>query len=133
MFHHPLSSYCRDTFPYLDEETQDAVFYQEEDDSTFISVPLLAQKLEKEASNLFTDGLILVGLLETMNKVASQLLELAEREPYGVKGARVILKLKHLNGEEEKVGSFSLDPNTVSGPPLGLEMVLSYLLAFFSH
>jgi len=102
------------------------VFYQEEDESTFVSVPLLAQKLEKEVNNLFNnpqlrqDGAtsspstILVGLMETMNKVASQLLDLSETEPYGVKGARVILKLRSNNGKEQNVGSFTLDQCTVS-------------------
>ena len=117
--------FYRDIFPYLDEDAQDAVFYQEEDESTFVSVPLLAQKLEKEVNNLFNnpqlrqDGAtsspstILVGLMETMNKVASQLLDLSETEPYGVKGARVILKLRSNNGKEQNVGSFTLDQCTV--------------------
>jgi len=119
-------SQISDIFPYLDEDAQDAVFYQEEDESTFVSVPLLAQKLEKEVNNLFNnpqlrqDGAtsspstILVGLMETMNKVASQLLDLSETEPYGVKGARVILKLRSNNGKEQNVGSFTLDQCTVS-------------------
>jgi len=124
-------SQISDIFPYLDEDAQDAVFYQEEDESTFVSVPLLAQKLEKEVNNLFNnpqqqlrqDGsvaassspsTILVGLMETMNKVASQLLDLSETEPYGVKGARVILKLRSNNGKEQNVGSFTLDQCTVS-------------------
>merc|ERR1711890_123918 len=38
-------SHSSDIFQYLDEETQDAVFYQDEDESTFESVSLLAQKL----------------------------------------------------------------------------------------
>ena len=113
----------RDIFPYLDEDAQDAVFYQEEDESTFVSVPLLAQKLEKEVNNLFNheqvetnsqSSTILVGLMETMNKVASQLLDLSENEPYGVKGARVILKLRSNAGKEQTIGSFTLDQCTVS-------------------
>merc|ERR1711983_181353 len=119
-------SQISDIFPYLDEDAQDAVFYQEEDESTFVSVPLLAQKLEKEVNNLFNNpqlgqngatsspSTILVGLMETMNKVASQLLDLSETEPYGVKGARVILKLRSNNGKEQNVGSFTLDQCTVS-------------------
>ena len=117
--------FYRDIFPYLDEDAQDAVYYQEEDESTFVSVPLLAQKLEKEVNNLFNNpqdkqvgatsspSTILVGLMETMNKVASQLLDLSETEPYGVKGARVILKLRSNNGKEQNVGSFTLDQCTV--------------------
>ena len=132
--------FYRDIFPYLDEDAQDAVFYQEEDESTFVSVPLLAQKLEKEVNNLFNnpqqqfrqDGsgaassspsTILVGLMETMNKVASQLLDLSETEPYGVKGARVILKLRSNNGKEQNVGSFTLDQCTVRN-----HQILNYFL-----
>ena len=132
--------FYRDIFPYLDEDAQDAVFYQEEDESTFVSVPLLAQKLEKEVNNLFNnpqqqfrqDGsgaassspsTILVGLMETMNKVASQLLDLSETEPYGVKGARVILKLRSNNGKEQNVGSFTLDQCTVRN-----HQILKYFL-----
>ena len=111
------------------------MFYQEEDESTFVSVPLLAQKLEKEVNNLFNnpqlrqDGAtsspstILVGLMETMNKVASQLLDLSETEPYGVKGARVILKLRSNNGKEQNVGSFTLDQCTVRN-----HQILKYFL-----
>lgn len=118
-------SQISDIFPYLDEDAQDAVFYQEEDESTFVSVPLLAQKLEKEVNNLFNgqekqqqdqntnSSTILVGLMETMSKVASQLLDLSENEPYGVKGARVILKLRS-NNKEQNIGSFTLDQCTVS-------------------
>ena len=117
--------FYRDIFPYLDEDAQDAVYYQEEDESTFVSVPLLAQKLEKEVNNLFNNpqdkqvgatsspSTILVGLMETMNKVASQLLQLSETEPYGVKGARVILKFRSSNGKEQNIGSFTLDQCTV--------------------
>jgi len=119
-------SQISDIFPYLDEDAQDAVYYQEEDESTFVSVPLLAQKLEKEVNNLFNNpqdkqvgatsspSTILVGLMETMNKVASQLLQLSETEPYGVKGARVILKFRSSNGKEQNIGSFTLDQCTVS-------------------
>ena len=39
---------------------------------------------------------------------------MSDNEPYGVKGARIILVFKNLNGEEQNVGSFNLDPNTVS-------------------
>lgn len=42
------------------------------------------------------------------------LIDLTDNEPYGVKGARVILKFRTLNGEEQTMGSFLLDPNTVS-------------------
>ena len=118
------------------------MFYQEEDESTFVSVPLLAQKLEKEVNNLFNnpqqqfrqDGsgaassspsTILVGLMETMNKVASQLLDLSETEPYGVKGARVILKLRSNNGKEQNVGSFTLDQCTVRN-----HQILKYVFGF---
>ena len=143
--------FCRDIFQYLDEETQDAVFYQEEDESTFESVSLLAQKLEKEINHLFQNKspTVLVGLMSTTKQVASHLIELSgnstmiylfififrqqlemrkyvnnysnylidfltDNEPYGVKGARVILKFRTLNGEEQTMGSFLLDPNTVS-------------------
>jgi len=108
--------FCRDIFQYLDEETQDAVFYQEEDESTFESVSLLAQKLEKEINHLFQNKspTVLVGLMSTTKQVASHLIELSDNEPYGVKGARVILKFRTLNGEEQTMGSFLLDPNTMS-------------------
>ena len=46
--------FYRDIFPYLDEDAQDAVYYQEEDESTFVSVPLLAQKLEKEVNKFYS-------------------------------------------------------------------------------
>lgn len=115
------SSQLSDVFPYLDEETQDAVFYQEpEEEYEFIldSAPLLAQKMEKEITHLFhkknSGPTELVGLMDTMNKLSCHLLELSDNEPYGIKGARVILKLRNLNGIEEVVGSFMLDPNTVS-------------------
>ena len=106
----------RDIVPYLDEETQDALYYQDEDEytDTFNNVPLLSSKLEKEISYLFPPSTLLLGLLQTMKKVASQLLDISDNEPYGVKGAKVILKLKYSNGSEESVGSFALDPNTVS-------------------
>ena len=104
----------RDIVPYLDEETQDALYYQDEDESTFNNVTLLSSKLEKEISYLFPPSTLLIGLLQTMKKVASQLLDISDNEPYGVKGAKVILKLKYSNGSEESVGSFALDPNTVS-------------------
>ena len=104
----------RDIIPYLDEETQDAVYYPDEDESTFTNVPLLSSKLDKEISYLFPPSTILMGLLETMKILATQLLELSDSEPYGVKGARVILKMKYSNGTEETIGSFALDPNTVS-------------------
>jgi hypothetical protein len=70
---------CRDIFQYLDEETQDAVFYQEEDESTFESVSLLAQKLEKEINHLFQNKspTVLVGLMSTTKQVASHLIELS--------------------------------------------------------
>merc|ERR1712156_503224 len=110
------TSHLSDIFPYLDEETRDAVFYQEEDESTFESVSLLAQKLEKEINNLFQrqSPTVLVGLISTTKQVASHLIELSENEPYGVKGARVILKFRTSNGEEQTMGSFLLDPNTMS-------------------
>ena len=71
--------FCRDIFQYLDEETQDAVFYQEEDESTFESVSLLAQKLEKEINHLFQNKspTVLVGLMSTTKQVASHLIELS--------------------------------------------------------
>ena len=105
---------CRDIIPYLDEETQDAVYYPDEDESTYTNVPLLSSKLEKEISYLFPPSTILIGLLETMKILATQLLDLSDSEPYGVKGARVILKMKYSNGTEDTIGSFALDPNTVS-------------------
>jgi len=108
------SSHYSDIVPYLDEETQDALYYQDEDESTFNNVTLLSSKLEKEISYLFPPSTLLIGLLQTMKKVASQLLDISDNEPYGVKGAKVILKLKYSNGSEESVGSFALDPNTVS-------------------
>ena len=124
------------------------MFYQEEDESTFVSVPLLAQKLEKEVNNLFNnpqqqfrqDGsgaassspsTILVGLMETMNKVASQLLDLSETEPYGVKGARVILKLRSNNGKEQNVGSFTLDQCTVRNHQLSNIFQFTYFRMSF--
>ena len=106
--------FYRDIVPYLDEETQDALYYQDEDEPTFNNVPLLSSKLEKEISYMFPPSTLLIGLLQTMKKVASQLLDISDNEPYGVKGAKVILKLKYSNGSEESVGSFALDPNTVS-------------------
>ena len=92
------------------------MYYQEEDESTFESVSLLAQKLEKEINDLFqrNSPTILVGLNSTTKQVASHLLELSDNEPYGVKGARVLLKFRTLNGEEQTMGSFLLDPHTVS-------------------
>ena len=71
--------FCRDIFQYLDEETQDAVFYQEEDESTFESVSLLAQKLEKEINHLFQrkSPTVLSGLISTTKQVASHLIELS--------------------------------------------------------
>ena len=70
----------RDVFPYLDEETQDAVFYQEpEEEYEFIldSAPLLAQKMEKEITHLFhkknSGPTELVGLMDTMNKLSCHL------------------------------------------------------------
>ena len=74
-----FSFFCRDIFQYLDEETQDAVFYQEEDESTFESVSLLAQKLEKEINHLFQNKspTVLVGLMSTTKQVASHLIELS--------------------------------------------------------
>jgi len=110
------TSHASDIFQYLDEETQDAVFYQEEDESTFESVSLLAQKLEKEINHLFQrkSPTVLSGLISTTKQVASHLIELSDNEPYGVKGARVILKFRTLNGEEQTMGSFLLDPNTMS-------------------
>jgi len=119
-YHAPPRQYSRshssDIFQYLDEETQDAVFYQDEDESTFESVSLLAQKLEKEVNSLFqrNSPTVLVGLNNTTKQVASHLLELSDNEPYGVKGARVILKFRTLNGEEQTMGSFLLDPHTMS-------------------
>merc|ERR1711936_883167 len=119
-YHHPpphrTSHIKSDIFQYLDEETQDAVYYQEEDESTFESVSLLAQKLEKEINDLFqrNSPTILVGLNSTTKQVASHLLELSDNEPYGVKGARVLLKFRTLNGEEQTMGSFLLDPHTMS-------------------
>ena len=106
--------FYRDIVPYLDEETQDALYYQDEDEPTFNNVPLLSSKLEKEISYMFPPSTLLIGLLQTMKKVASQLLDISDNEPYGVKGAKVILKLKYSNGSEESIGSFALDPNTVS-------------------
>lgn len=78
-FHIFFSFFCRDIFQYLDEETQDAVFYQEEDESTFESVSLLAQKLEKEINHLFQNKspTVLVGLMSTTKQVASHLIELS--------------------------------------------------------
>lgn len=78
-FHTFFSFFCRDIFQYLDEETQDAVFYQEEDESTFESVSLLAQKLEKEINHLFQNKspTVLVGLMSTTKQVASHLIELS--------------------------------------------------------
>jgi len=108
------SSNFSDIIPYLDEETQDAVYYPDEDESTYTNVPLLSSKLEKEISYLFPPSTILIGLLETMKILATQLLDLSDSEPYGVKGARVILKMKYSNGTEDTIGSFALDPNTVS-------------------
>ena len=60
-----------------------------------------------------------------MNKVASQLLDLSENEPYGVKGARVILKLRS-NNKEQNIGSFTLDQCTVSN----FENILSKIAKF---
>ena len=40
-----INTYYRDIVPYLDEETQDALYYQDEDESTFTNVPLLSLKL----------------------------------------------------------------------------------------
>ena len=48
------------------------------------------------------------------HRVATQLIQMADNEPYGVKGARVILNFKTTNGEEQCIGSFSLDPDTPS-------------------
>ena len=78
-FHIFFPFFCRDIFQYLDEETQDAVFYQEEDESTFESVSLLAQKLEKEINHLFQNKspTVLVGLMSTTKQVASHLIELS--------------------------------------------------------
>merc|ERR1712211_6431 len=90
------SSNFSDIIPYLDEETQDAVYYPDEDESTYTNVPLLSSKLEKEISYLFPPSTILIGLLETMKILATQL-DLSDSEPYGVKGARVILKMKYSN------------------------------------
>ena len=107
-------------FPYLDEETQDAVFYyqdeQHQQDESIETVPTLTLKMEKEITHLFNQKFSteLMGLMETLNKLASHILELSDNETYGVKGARVILKLRTLNGVEQTVGSFVLDPNTVS-------------------
>lgn len=112
--------YCRDIFHYLDEETQDAVFYQEE--KSFDSLDVLAQKIEREINFLYgkkckangAPPTTLVNLVETSINVASHLLELSDNEPYGVRGARIILNFRNLNGVEENIGSFSIDPNTVS-------------------
>jgi len=119
-FHHVSThrqySQSSDIFQYLDEETQDAIYYQEEEESMFESVSLLSQKLEKEINVLFqrNSPTILVGLNSTTKQVASHLLELSDNEPYGVKGARVLLKFRTLNGEEQTMGSFLLDPHTMS-------------------
>ena len=118
----------RDIVPYLDEETQDALYYQDEDESTFNNVTLLSSKLEKEISYLFPPSTLLIGLLQTMKKVASQLLDISDNEPYGVKGAKVILKLKYSNGSEESVGSFALDPNTVSYSIYWIIMIMHHEL-----
>jgi len=108
------SSQFSDIVPYLDEETQDALYYQDEDESTFTNVPLLSLKLEKEISYLFPPSTILIGLLQTLKKVSAHLLDISDNEPYGVKGAKVILKIKYSNGTEDTLGSFAVDPNTVS-------------------
>ena len=110
-------TFYRDIFHYLDEETQDAVFYQEEDESTFENESLLAQKLEAEIQYLFqgkNGTTSLVNLVETTSRVAKNLLELSDNEPYGVRGARIILKFRNLSGEDQLIGSFNVDPNTVS-------------------
>ena len=85
---------------------------------------LLAQKLEKEINHLFQrqSPTVLVGLISTTKQVASHLIELSDNEPYGVKGARVILKFRTSSGEEQTMGSFLLDPNTVS-------IIYTFLLA----
>ena len=74
--------------------------------------------MEKEIVRLFQCHYhcptVLLGLSETTSRVANQLIQMSDNEPYGVKGARVILKFKTSNGEEQSIGSFSLDPDTVS-------------------
>merc|ERR1711963_1125205 len=112
-------SQLRDVFRYLDEDAQDAVFYADEDEnSNFESVSHLTSKLEKEIVRLFQCHYhcptVLIGLSETTSRVANQLIQMSDNEPYGVKGARVILKFKTSNGEEQSIGSFSLDPDTIS-------------------
>merc|ERR1712062_901174 len=75
---------------------------------------------------MFPTSTLLIGLLQTMKKVASQLLDISDNEPYGVKGAKVILKLKYSNGSEESIGSFALDPNTVSTFEITLQQELQF-------
>lgn len=113
-------SFFRDIFHYLDEETQDAVFYQEEE--SFDSLDVLSRKIETEIKTLYgqkckasgSPPTILVNLFETSLNVANHLMALSDNEPYGVRGARIILNFRNLNGVEETIGSFMVDPNTVS-------------------
>jgi hypothetical protein len=79
----------------------------------------LSQKLEKEVTHLFNkfygqSNTVLVGLLNAMQKAAGHLLDLSDTEPYGIRGAKIILKIRNLQGKEEKLGSFSVDSDTVS-------------------
>jgi len=63
---------------------------------------------------------------ETLSSIASQIVILAEREPYGVRGGTLVVMfgppLSSPNSKSEKIGKFPLDPSVVSTYELHLTL-----------
>jgi len=59
-------------------------------------------------------SLTLSGLRGTLQNAVSEILRLSEDEPYGIRGALILLKLKNPKGAENFLGSIAMDESTVS-------------------
>lgn len=89
-----------------------------EEECAYGLIHLLTEKLEKQAQHLFGTlygrDLKPLGLRNTLEIAAGHILHLSEDEPYGIRGAKLILKFKSHKGDERTLGVIAMDSATVS-------------------
>jgi len=105
-------------------------FIEEERLATLLN--LLIRTLKKQVVNRCSKVLelgsekMLEISTETLSSIASQIVILAEREPYGVRGGTLVVMfgppLSSPNSKSEKIGKFPLDPSVVSTYELHLTL-----------
>jgi len=99
-FHHDYNMSVDDN----DSEFVDTIEYPYSPDDSWRDIKFLADQLESQVSELFQttfkESYSIWALRRTMNLVIPELVNLSEDEPYGVKGANIIVKFSKLQDKQ---------------------------------